>query len=66
MGQEEKVQLLMDVLVTRLRYMRRWNNVSLDLGDNDVSITWCNDDNASSFEKITYFSSVIFIYPFLR
>lgn len=59
MNQEEKIQLLQDALCARLRYMKRWNNVKLDVEESSVSITWYDNDNKNSFEQITYPSSTL-------
>ena len=59
MGQEEKLQELNDVVSTRLRYIKRWDSVDVDVFGGDVSITWYNFGNKEMFEKITYPSSTL-------
>lgn len=59
MGQEEKLQELNDVVHARLRYIKRWNSVGVDVFAGDISITWYNEGNKEMFEKITYPSSIL-------
>ena len=56
---ENKLEYLRIILRTRLRYVEKWNSVSAtiekDYGDKEVvNITWFNQGEPNSFERIIY------------
>jgi len=51
----EKFAMLKDVVTARLRFMSRWNNVSVVVDPHgDIAITWYDGSNDGLFERIIY------------